>query len=84
MTPMNSFASWLDRPFRPARLSAPRRRGTSVVTIRYSGSPARAAAKTLVVLLFLALLSGVMSERPGLNLDANQSVSAAASAEIRR
>lgn len=79
---MNSFASWLDRPFRPARLSASKRRGARVVTIRYSGSPARTAAKTLVVLLFLALLSGVMSERPGLNLDANESVPAVASAVL--
>lgn len=81
---MNSFASWLDKPFRPGRISGPRRRATRVVTIRYSGSVARAAGKTLVVILFLAFLSGVMSERPGRDLDANEVAYRAVRAAIPR
>jgi hypothetical protein len=79
-TLMNSFAFWLDRPFHPRRASLPRRRGAPCVIIRYRGSFARSAAKTLIVLLLLAIMSIVIGERTNQNLDANEVVGKTGSA----
>ncbi len=67
---MESFVFWLNRPFRPGRISRKTRRGTRVVAIRYRGSLGRSAVKTLIVLALLAVMSNVFGERPARNLGA--------------
>jgi hypothetical protein len=42
------------------------------MTIRYRGSFARSAIKTLIVLVLLAIMSNVIGERTSQNLDANE------------
>ena len=69
---MNSFVSWLDKPFDPRRVSAQMRRRTRFVTIRYRGSFTRSAIKTLIVLMLLAIMSNVIGERTSQNLEANE------------
>jgi len=69
---MNSFVFWLDKPFNPRRISKQARRGIRFVTIRYRGSFARSAIKTLIVLVLLAIMSNVIGERTSQNLDANE------------
>ncbi len=81
---MNSFAFWLDKPFDPRRLSRQARRGTRFVTIRYRGSFARSAIKTLIVLMLLAIMSNVIGERTSQNLDANEVACKGGSAGIQR
>jgi len=81
---MNSFVFWLDKPFDPRRISKQARRGIRFVTIRYRGSFARSAIKTLIVLVLLAIMSNVIGERTSQNLDANEVADKAESARIRR
>ena len=81
---MNSFVFWLDRPFDPRRASKQMRRRTSFVTIRYRGSFARSAIKTLIVLVLLAIMSNVIGERTSQNLDANEVAYKVGSAGILR
>ena len=81
---MNSFVFWLDKPFDPRRISKQARRGIRFVTIRYRGSFARSAIKTLIVLVLLAIISNVIGERTSQNLDANEVADKAESARIRR
>jgi len=81
---MNSFVFWLDKPFNPRRISKQARRGIRFVTIRYRGSFARSAIKTLIVLVLLAIMSNVIGERTSQNLDANEVADKAESARIRR
>jgi uncharacterized protein (UPF0305 family) len=69
---MNSFVSWLDKPFDPRRVSAQMRRRARFVTIRYRGSFTRSAIKTLIVLMLLAIMSNVIGERTSRNLGANE------------
>jgi len=71
---MESFAFWLDRPFDPRRAQKRGRRGTRQVTIRYKGSIGRSAVKALIVLALLAILTSVIGDRPGQDLDANELV----------
>jgi len=82
--PMNSFVSWLDKPFHPRRLSEQTRRRTRVVTIRYRGSFARSAIKTMIVLMLLAVLSSVVGERTNQNLSANEVARQAGSVRLQR
>jgi len=81
---MNSFVSWLDKPFDPRRVSTQMRRRTRFVTIRYRGSVARSAIKTLIVLMLLAIMSNVIGERTSQNLDANEVAYKGGSAGILR
>ena len=69
---MNSFIFWLDKPFHPRRISKQMRRRTRFVTIRYRGSFARSAIKTLIVLMLLAIMSNIIGERTSQNLDTNE------------
>jgi hypothetical protein len=69
---MNSFVSWLDRPFHPDRISKRGRRQTGFVTIRYRGSFTRSAVKALIVVVLLAVLSNVIGERTAQNLGADE------------
>ena len=79
---MNSFVSWLDKPFNPRRISTQVRRRTRFVTIRYRGSFARSAIKALIVLMLLAIMSNVIGERTSQNLDANEVADKVGSARI--
>jgi len=81
---MNSFVCWLDKPFDPRRVSTQMRRRTRFVTIRYRGSVARSAIKTLIVLMLLAIMSNVIGERTSQNLDANEVAYKGGSAGILR
>jgi len=81
---MNSFAFWLDKPFNPRRIAKQARRGTRFVTIRYRGSFARSAIKTLIVLVLLAIMSNVIGERTSHNLDANEVAYGVGSPRIQR
>ncbi|HSA95226.1 MAG TPA: hypothetical protein VLJ16_04195 [Acidobacteriota bacterium] len=81
---MNTFIFWLDKPFHPGRMSKPIRRRTRFVTIRYRGSFARSAIKTLIVLALLAIMSNVGGERTSQSLDANEIAHQAGSAGIHR
>jgi hypothetical protein len=81
---MDSFVFWLDRPFDPRRVSKQMRRRTRFVIIRYRGSFARSAIKTLIVLVLLAIMSNVVGERTSQNLDANEVAYKAGSARIHR
>ena len=81
---MNSFVSWLDKPFDPRRVSTQMRRRTRFVTIRYRGSFTRSAIKTLIVLMLLAVMSNVIGERTSQNLDANEVANKGWSAGIHR
>jgi len=81
---MNSFVSWLDKPFDPRRVSTQMRRRTRFVTIRYRGSFTRSAIKTLIVLMLLAIMSNVIGERTSQNLDANEVAYEGGSAGILR
>ena len=81
---MNSFVFWLDRPFNPRRISKQIRRRTRFVTIRYRGSFARSAIKTLIVLMLLAIMSNVIGEQTSQNLDANEVAYKLGSAGIHR
>jgi hypothetical protein len=83
-TPVSSFVFWLDKPFNPRRISKQIRRGTRFVTIRYRGSFARSAIKTLIALMLLAIMSNVIGERTSQNLDANEVASRIGSAGIHR
>jgi len=92
---MESFVSWLDRPFKPRSVqsghqrsspgsgSGPRRRKARGVTIRYEGSFGRSVIKTMIVLALLAFTSNAIGERPGPELDANQ-VASTVGAAINR
>ncbi len=83
---MESFRSWLDKPFNPRRAEAgprrsmpgagsgSRRRRAHGVTIRYEGSFGRSVIKVMIVLVLFAVMSNVVGERPGQDLDANQVV----------
>ena len=57
--PMNSFVSWLDKPFDPLRGPKPARGRSRFVAIRYRGSLGRSAIKALIVLALLAVMSNV-------------------------
>jgi len=81
---MNSFVFWLDKPFHPRRISKPMRRGNRFVTIRYRGSFARAAIKTLIVLMLLAIMSNVIGDRTSPTPDANEVASKSGAAGIPR
>jgi len=81
---MNSFVFWLDKPFKPRLISTQIRRRTRFVTIRYRGSFARSAIKTLIVLMLLAIMSNVIGERTSQNLDANEVAYKSGSARIHR
>jgi hypothetical protein len=81
---MNSFVFWLDRPFHPRHISRPIRRGTRFVTIRYRGSFARSAIKTLIVLMLLAILSNVIGDRTRPAPDATEVASKSGAAGIPR
>jgi hypothetical protein len=81
---MDSFASWLDKPFYPRRISKQIRRRTRFVTIRYRGSFGRSAIKAFIVLVLLAIMSNGIGERTSQNLDANEIAYKAGSAGIRR
>ena len=81
---MNSFVFWLDKPFNPRRISKPIRRRTRFVTIRYRGSIARSAVKTLIVLMLLAIMSNVIGEWTSQDLDANDVADKVGSAGIHR
>ena len=81
---MKSYVCWLDRPFHPRRISEPMRRGTRFVAIRYRGSLARSAIKTLIVLMLLAIMANVIGERTRHNLDANEVAFKVGSAGIHR
>lgn len=78
---MESFAFWLDRPFDPRRPRKPGRRGTRHVTIRYKGSIGRSAVKALIVLALLAVLTSVIGDRAGQDLEAYETVYSAAPAQ---
>jgi len=67
---MESFRSWLDRPFNPRRISESRRRKAHGVTIRYKGSFGRSVIKAVIVLALLAVTSNAIGERPGPDLGA--------------
>ncbi|MGE5740998.1 MAG: hypothetical protein ACM32H_03080 [Candidatus Aminicenantes bacterium RBG_16_66_30] len=69
---MDSFVSWLDKPFNPRRISKEIRRRTRCVTIRYRGSFARSAIKTLIVLVLLAATPSVIGERTSTHPDASE------------
>jgi hypothetical protein len=77
---MESFVFWLDRPFHPRRPSKEKRRRAGYVTIRYSGSFGRSAIKALVVLALLAVLTSVIGDRAGQDLDAHEVASSAGAA----
>jgi len=81
---MDSFVFWLDKPFDRRRISRQMRRRTRFVTIRYRGSFARSAIKTLIVLVLLAIMSNVIGERTSQNLDANEVAYRAADAGTQR
>jgi hypothetical protein len=81
---MNSFVSWLDKPFHPRPIAAQIRRRARFVTIRYRGSFARSAVKTLIVLALLAVLSSVGGERTSQNLAANEVAGQAGSVRLHR
>jgi len=81
---MNSFVFWLDRPFHPGRVSKPARRGTRLVTIRYKGSLARSALKTLIVLVLLAVMANVIGDRTSPASGASEVAAASAAAGIPR
>ncbi len=81
---MNSFVFWLDKPFDPRRVSTQMRRRTRFVTIRYRGSFARSAIKTLIVLMLLAIMSNVIGERTSQSLGANEVAYKGGSAGILR
>ena len=69
---LDAFASWLDRPFQPRRLSKPRGRGPRAVTIRYRGSFGHSAVKALILLVFLAFMATAIGDRPGQDLGARR------------
>ena len=81
---MNSFVFWLDKPFHPRRIPKPIRRRTRFVTIRYKGSFARSAIKTLIVIMLLAIMSNVIGEWTSQNLDANEVADKVGSARVHR
>jgi hypothetical protein len=81
---MNSFVFWLDKPFNPRRISKQIRRRTRFVTIRYRGSIARSAIKTLIVLMLLAIMSNIIGEWTSQDLDANEVAYKVGSAGIHR
>jgi hypothetical protein len=81
---MNSFVSWLDKPFDPRRVPAQMRRRARFVTIRYRGSFTRSAIKTLIVLMLLAIMSNVIGDRTSRNLGANEVATKRGSAGILR
>ena len=69
---MDSFVSWLDSPFNPRRISKTIRRKARCVTIRYRGSFARSAIKTLIVLMLLAVTPSVIGERTSTHRDSGE------------
>jgi len=81
---MEAFAFWLDKPFDPRRISRPQDCRTRYVTIRYRGSLGRSAVKALIVFALLAILTNVIGERPGQDLDANELGHTAVAASSRQ
>jgi hypothetical protein len=80
---MEAFAFWLDKPFDPRRARKQGRRGTRTVVLRYTGSIGRSAVKALVVFALLAILTSVIGDRAGLDLDAREVASTAGLAAPR-
>ena len=81
---LDAFASWLDRPFQPRRLSKPRGRGPRTVTIRYRGSFGHSAVKALIVLVLLAFMATAIGDRPGQDLGASRLASEARNPALPR
>jgi hypothetical protein len=74
---MDPFVFWTGKPFDPRRAAKPMRPGTRYVILRYRGSIGRSAVKALIVFALLAVLTNVIGERTGLDLDAYEVVAAA-------
>lgn len=81
---MEAFAFWLNKPFDPRRAQKPWRRGARYVAIRYRGSIGRSAVKALIVLALLAILTSVIGERAGQDLDAYEVASTAGAASTQQ
>jgi len=82
--PVDAFAVWLDRPFRPRRPSKPPGHGARTVTIRYRGSFGRSAVKALIVLGLLAFMATAVGDRPGQDPGENRFASEARNLAIAR
>jgi hypothetical protein len=80
---MEALTFWLDKPFDPRRARKPARRGRTVV-LRYTGSIGRAAVKALIVFALLAVLTSVIGDRAGQDLDAHEVASSAGIASAQR
>ena len=91
---MESFAYWLNKPSKPwtapemadriNRIPEQAGNKTRFVIIRYRGSIARSAIKTLIVFALLAIMSNVIGERTSQNLDAKEVALTVGSAWIQR
>lgn len=81
---MEAFAFWLNKPFDPRRAQKPARRGGRYVLLRYTGSIGRSAVKALIVFALLAILTSVIGDRSGQDLDAYEVASTAGAASTHQ
>lgn len=81
---MEVFTFWLNKPFDPRRAPKPGRGGTRYVVLRYRGSIGRSAVKVLIVFALLAILTSVIGERTGQDLDAYEVASTASAASTHQ